>query len=318
MQHLQTTLLSVGLFAGALTLSPQAAPTLAPQDDGPQPRSVLFPTPEKGFEIHDIANTTIADMLAGFSAVTGEQLMYSQGTASLLMEYKTQLLGDLEVAPRDVYPVVQSILNQNGFAMVDVSRDEPRVLAIKSIYNVDRNDILKNARFVPEHQLEEYARDAALIISTIVELPNVDVRPLSSSMQQLALDPTTMRIIPFPQSNQVLLMGFAKNIHRIVQTLRHIDAGSARARLAEVVQTKSWRAHEKIVSEDLVAINAALEQYALFNGGKYPESLAPLVMPDTNGTSYLDEKHLIDPYGDAYLYTPPTALNPKPEINLAK
>src|SRR5712671_2406989 len=39
---------------------------------------------------------------------------------------------------------------------------------------------------------------------------------------------------------------------------------------------------------DIVAIMHSLDEYAINNSGKYPESLEPLVQPDANGNSYLE------------------------------
>jgi len=59
------------------------------------------------------------------------------------------------------------------------------------------------------------------------------------------------------------------------------------------------------VGEDFEAIYLALEQYAIKNGGEYPETLEALVVQDESGRAYLDRKHLVDPWGDEYLYSPP-------------
>ena len=76
------------------------------------------------------------------------------------------------------------------------------------------------------------------------------------------------------------------------------------------------QSYEDRVAEDFVAIFSALDAFAQRNGGRYPDSLQILAIPDQNGNSYLDSRHLIDPWGDAYLYTPPSAENPEPELDL--
>jgi len=68
-----------------------------------------------------------------------------------------------------------------------------------------------------------------------------------------------------------------------------------------------------MISHNARMMEAYLEQYntaddalALFsvnNGGRYPDTLEVLVVPDENGESYLDEIPL-DPWGNDYVYEP--------------
>jgi general secretion pathway protein G len=66
---------------------------------------------------------------------------------------------------------------------------------------------------------------------------------------------------------------------------------------------------------DIIAIDSALKEYAIMNGGKYPDSLAVLVVPDANGRKFLESKALPrDPWGHEYLYDPPSAQHPEPRV----
>lgn len=71
------------------------------------------------------------------------------------------------------------------------------------------------------------------------------------------------------------------------------------------------------VQVDILAIYEALEHYAINNGGVYPESLEELVTPDENGASYMAREHLVDPWGDEYLYWPPERDGELPTVELA-
>jgi hypothetical protein len=65
---------------------------------------------------------------------------------------------------------------------------------------------------------------------------------------------------------------------------------------------------------DTVRISRALDDYALRNAGKYPESLEALVTPDQSGATYLGETVLPkDPWGNDYVYEPPTPESKSPE-----
>ncbi|MFN0008665.1 MAG: type II secretion system protein GspG [Planctomycetota bacterium] len=66
------------------------------------------------------------------------------------------------------------------------------------------------------------------------------------------------------------------------------------------------------VEMDLQSISMALEMYAGLNGGKYPDSLDILTVPDTNGNSYLAD--IDDPWGGQYLYEPPSTARATPRV----
>lgn len=69
------------------------------------------------------------------------------------------------------------------------------------------------------------------------------------------------------------------------------------------------------VANDLVAIESALENYAINNSGRYPDSLEPLVTPDVNGHTYLKGTILPrDPWKNEYQYEPPGPGQPQPKI----
>lgn len=66
---------------------------------------------------------------------------------------------------------------------------------------------------------------------------------------------------------------------------------------------------------DIVAIESALEEYAINNSGRYPDSLEPLVTPDVNGHTYLKGTVLPkDPWKNEYQYEPPGPGQPLPRI----
>lgn len=56
---------------------------------------------------------------------------------------------------------------------------------------------------------------------------------------------------------------------------------------------------------DIRALEAAAKDYALRNGGKWPDDLEVLVRPDVNGNRLLDRASLpVDPWGRVYRYDP--------------
>ena len=69
------------------------------------------------------------------------------------------------------------------------------------------------------------------------------------------------------------------------------------------------------VKSDIMAISSALDDYAINNGGRYPDSLEELVTPDENGYSYLKQKSVpLDPWQMPYQYEPPVAGQPDARV----
>lgn len=66
---------------------------------------------------------------------------------------------------------------------------------------------------------------------------------------------------------------------------------------------------------DIVAIESSLNQFAIENNGRFPDSLEALITPDPNGNTYLDRESVPkDPWGNEYVYEPPGPGQPKPVI----
>ncbi len=67
---------------------------------------------------------------------------------------------------------------------------------------------------------------------------------------------------------------------------------------------------------DIMSIESALKEYAINNGGKFPDSLEVLVAPDVNGNTYLEGKSVPkDPWRNEYMYEPPSPPGqPQPRV----
>ena len=227
MGHLQASLFAAALLCGALALSPLASEQRAAPRDATPTRSQAFPTPARGLTIR-AEGQTLEELLDEFAEVTGEHLIYGAKTASALRASRAQVLVDVEVVPEDVYAVVNNVLSQSRFVLGDVRREEPRLLSVEDLQSREREVAWLPAPFVPIEQLDDYAGDSALMISTIQSTPNIDTRSMGASMRQLVVDPNAMQIVPVPECGHVILTGYSPIVHSTAQLLRRIDEGSAR------------------------------------------------------------------------------------------
>lgn len=78
------------------------------------------------------------------------------------------------------------------------------------------------------------------------------------------------------------------------------------------VIAKLGTANKAKAKADIVSISNAVTQYAIENGGRYPESLEALVTPDPNGQSFLDMETVPkDPWGNEYVFEPASSSSQK-------
>jgi general secretion pathway protein G len=69
------------------------------------------------------------------------------------------------------------------------------------------------------------------------------------------------------------------------------------------------------VKSDIMALENALTEYAVANGGRYPESLEALVTPDVNGHTFLKQTSIPkDPWKSEYQYEAPGPGQPRPRV----
>ncbi len=88
----------------------------------------------------------------------------------------------------------------------------------------------------------------------------------------------------------------------------------ARSVAPKVLQRFAFASRKK-VEVDILAIDSSLEEYAIANGGKYPDSLESVVRPDINGPTFLDQPQVPkDVWGREYIYEPRSPGNPRPIV----
>jgi len=172
----------------------------------------------------------MAEFISAFERVTGEHVLFSRETQSLLQGTDFALRQPLEVPPEKVYSVFQDVMITHRFVMMDVRRAEPRMMVVASLDSSQRAQLKQAALYVPIEHLHEYAEDTAMLVQTVIELPNVDVRTMGAPMRQLVVDPNTMQIVPLPETNQLILTGFADEMNQFVHLLQRIDENSARVK----------------------------------------------------------------------------------------
>lgn len=198
--------------------------------DGSQAPSLharYYPTPTSGLTL-PAGGLSIEQLLERFSDVTGETLVWSQDTAALLRMTKLPLQRDLEIAPDDVYSVVQDLLSTSRFMLSSLRREEPRMLAVASLDSPARAGIKKGALYLPLSDVPDFAGDSAQIFQTVVPMPHSNLSQIDGSLRQLVIDPNVTQLVSFRDLHQVVITADGRRLATYVDILRAIDDGVRR------------------------------------------------------------------------------------------
>lgn len=221
---LSHVLLGSSLLVGGLCLSPQAA-HLQEKD--------LFPMPSAGIRVpgRGVEESSLEAMLRDFAAVTGENLTWTEQTGERLKAEHPGLDRALEIPAEALYSVVETILVQNHLAFLDISREEPRVLAVIQLDRDGSEPPGSRAKFVPPDQLPLYADHPGIRIATTVTLEHLDGKTLGRTLPAVIRDPLCLSVVPDLKTKQLTLTGHGPALANQVRILQ--DLNEAARLLAE-------------------------------------------------------------------------------------
>ncbi len=158
---------------------------------------------------------------------TGINFTYDKDTANLLRSTTITMFGTKEVRKEDFYSFFQILMIINKFVCTKVGPDHLAVVVVRSLESGARNNLRSEAEFIDPGELEDFADQPATMITTMVTLPNTDVRTLSNSMRAMVTDPNTMQVIPVGNSNSLIITGFGSSVVALVRMLELVDEASA-------------------------------------------------------------------------------------------
>ena len=161
--------------------------------------------------------------------VTGINFTYSQEAGQSLKSLKLKMFGTKRVPKADFYSFFQIMMVINDFVCSRIGPEHISVVLISSTNSPGKGNPRKDARQVMPDEVEQYADQPATLITTVIDLPNTDVRTLSNSLRQMFSDQQTQQIIPVGNSNSLIITGFGSDVSSIVKMLKFVDDASARA-----------------------------------------------------------------------------------------
>ncbi len=272
--------------SGTSTLAPapclraEAAAPVTPSSR-PVAEDSLFPPARTDMEItwtSDTDRPTLGDVVSKYGDLTGQRLIVDNETAAYLRQPIT-LDRPLTIPAAKVQGFVEELLSSNNLVMSIHRKEAPRLVGIRSLQTGARHTIRAISRVVDADDVELMRRHPALLFSTVVQLPHLDVRQVSNTMRSMIVDTNTQQMLPVGNSNVMLLVGFGPSLADWVEYLRRIDALSSQGEptsqgyVHKVVSLNHADAREiaPLVEESLYVANVARRA----NAPQPPQDLRP-------------------------------------------
>jgi hypothetical protein len=213
------------LLLVALSLSCTST-VLAVQDDLPAAKAGL------AIPAFDAEDVSLGDLLADFTRVTGQHIVMTESTRTAMQQMPVVIGGTGDIPPDEVYPFVEGLLFFHGFFTAQLKGGSRPLLGVYS----QREANLAPRKAVKEEDLGKYADHPAFLIQTVIELPYVDVRQLSTSMRGMLRDTNTQMLLAVGDHG-VVLAGtgqFVTEAAKLIQeTNEHSRAGWERRAKAQ-------------------------------------------------------------------------------------
>lgn len=172
---------------------------------------------------------TLEQFVKHCQEVTGFNFTYTQETAAALGRLPLRMYGSKTIPKADFYQFFQIMMIINDYVCTKMGPDHLAVIQIQSVTpqaGRGQGGPRKDAIYVFPDELDKYADQPAVPITTVVDLPNTNVRDLSNSMRQMFTDPNSQQIIPVGNSNSLIITGFGSNVVSIVKMLKFVDDAS--------------------------------------------------------------------------------------------
>ncbi|MCP3915433.1 MAG: hypothetical protein GY711_07755 [bacterium] len=199
------------------------------QPVGQESTEGLFPDPSGDLKIaaDPGSSSSMMDLVQEYARLTKQHFVIAPDTQTYLEQARTGLGSSLVVPKANVHSVFEELMILNDFVLVVRRTSEPRLLTIESLQSGARQTLRQSATLVPEEELQSYFEHPAILITTIVNLPNTDVRQLSNSMRTMITDANTQQMLPAGNTNSMVLTGFAANVAPLARMLKIVDSASA-------------------------------------------------------------------------------------------
>jgi len=174
---------------------------------------------------------TVLDVARAYGLATGQRLAIDQQTRQVLGQTPAPLDRATSVPAAEVQGFVEALLRSSSCVMTIDRSSEPRLIGIHSLMTQGRNGIRTRAISVDSARIDVLRRHPAVLFSTVVDLPNVDVRQMANSLRTMITDTSTSQMLPAGSTNSMIIIGFGPTVADRIEELRAIDAASEMAKV---------------------------------------------------------------------------------------
>jgi general secretion pathway protein D len=222
----------------ALPAAPFAAPlspARAPQQDAAQQGTAPPPIQEQGdsyilnFSEDSAEQVSLQDFVKLCQQATGRNFTYGDDTTSALEQAKIRMFGTKRIPKEDFYQFFQIMMFIHDFVTVEVGPRHLSVVVVQALNSAgaQRNTIRQRTTYVLPEELEDYVDQPASLITTVLHLPNTDVRQLPTTLRPLMADQTTQGLVSVGNTNSIILQGFGSQVAALAKLLYIVDEESA-------------------------------------------------------------------------------------------
>jgi general secretion pathway protein D len=171
---------------------------------------------------------TLEEFVKLCQEATGLNFTYNEQTQTNLSAGRVVMFGPKRIPKEDFYGFFQIQMFINEFVCVEVGPPHISVILIQSLSAGQRgaNNLKQKAVHVAPEDLESYANQPATLITTVLYLPNIDTRQLSTSLRAMLTDTNTQTLLPAGE-NSIILQGFGTYIASLARLLLIVDNESA-------------------------------------------------------------------------------------------
>ncbi len=172
---------------------------------------------------------TLEDFVKLCQEATQKNFTYSDETQSQLGGKNVRMFGMKRIPKDDFYRFFQIMMFIHDFVTVEVGPRHLTVVVIQSLTGsgAQRQNIKQKTLYVLPEELDEYKDQPAVLITTVLNLPNLDVRQIPTTLRPLISDQTTQNLLAVGNSNSLLLTGFGSQVASWAKLLRFVDERSA-------------------------------------------------------------------------------------------
>lgn len=216
----------------------------------------VFPAPRSGVTLTAKApgrGVSLFDLCAAYAGATGQRAAYSERVESKLRSQELKQPGPIELRPEELQLKFESTMLDAGFVIAPGLAGQKPVFEVLDRGFLRAREIRRHAYYLTADDAAVLGRHPAVVFTTVVKLPNLDVRRLAKAMRALNTDAGFQQQLPAGNSDSMVLVGFGTELATVRATLlamdRAAEAGAEERRpLVEVVEIEHAKA------DDLVGI----------------------------------------------------------------